>query len=134
MKTRHQNVLSYAEKLVSNNGFDRIFFKNTLQLKKVVFSLFLLFVLPFTFSVLPMEYCHAVGTPTYWDSRVYPLGLVDEGSINAGLKGRATEYLYQSTSEWTTQIADLEDGNFMMQVNPNQFTRHPLSGQCHLNV
>ena len=83
-----------------------------------VLSSVLTFFLLFSFSVIPFEFCHAVGTPTFWDSRVYPMGLVDEGDTEAGLKGRATEYLYQSTSEWTTQIADLEDGNFMMQVNP----------------
>ncbi|MDD4663794.1 MAG: DUF6531 domain-containing protein, partial [Caldisericia bacterium] len=89
-------------------------------------SSLLIFFLFFLFSVIPLEFCHAVGSPTFWDSRVYPLGLVDEGSEEAGLKGRATEYMYQSTSEWTTQITDLEDGNFMMQVNPISLPGIPL--------
>ena len=67
-------------------------------------SSFLALILLFSFSVIPYEFCHAVGTPTFWDSRVYPMGLVDEGSEEAGLKGRATEYLYQSTSEECVNI------------------------------
>ena len=80
-------------------------------------SSLLVFFLLFSFSVLPMEYCHAVGTPTFWDSRVYPMGLVDEGSTEAGIKGFSNEYGYFSTSQWTQFVFDLQNGGLVAQAN-----------------
>ena len=85
--------------------------------KKHVYSIFsfvLAFLLLFSFSILPLEFCHAIGTPSYFDSRVYPQGLVDEGSVNAGQKNSEAEFAFLPTSEWTTLSANLQTGNFMV--------------------
>jgi len=85
--------------------------------KKHVYSIFsfvLAFLLLFSFSILPLEFCHAIGTPSYFDSRVYPQGLVDEGSVNAGQKNSQAEFAFLPTSEWTTLSANLQTGNFMV--------------------
>ena len=79
----------------------------------VLATLLTLFLL-FSFSVIPYEYCHAVGSPTFWDSRVYPMGLVDEGSGEAGQKNSEAEYAFLPTSHWTTLSANLQTGNFMV--------------------
>jgi len=41
-----------------------------------VLAALLLFFTLFAFSIIPLEFCHAVGTPSYFDSRVYPQGKV----------------------------------------------------------
>ena len=95
--------------LSSSTGFKS--FTTTLS------SFFLILFLIFSFSVLPMEFCHAVGSPTFWDSRVYPLGLVDEGSTEAGIKGFSNEYGYFSTSQWTQFVFDIQNGGLIAQAN-----------------
>lgn len=80
-------------------------------------SVFLVLFLLFSFSVIPYEFCHAVGSPTFWDSRIYPMGLVEDGSTEAGIKGFANEYGYFSTSQWTQVVFDLQNGGLVCQAN-----------------
>lgn len=133
MFLRHQRLETVSSVFVSREKerLNRSSFHYPGFLKHICSGLasLLTILMLFTFSIIPLEFCHAVGTPSYFDSRVYPQGLIDEGDTEAGLKGREAEYLYQSTSEWTTQIADLEDGNFIMQVNPISLPGipHPVS-------
>ncbi len=54
------------------------------------------------------------------------MGLVEDGSEEAGLRGRDDEYAFLPTSEWTEMIADLYTGNFMLHTELFQLPGTPL--------
>jgi hypothetical protein len=58
---------------------------------KLFVSSFLAILLIFLLS-FPVEFCRAVGSPSFWTSRYYVMGLIDQGSTDAGLKGRSYEF------------------------------------------
>ena len=84
--------------------------------QRVVVSLFLSLLLIITFFI-PTSFIKAISSPLRGIGRIYPLSLGTEGNENAGIKGYEFEYAYLKTSEWTTLIGDLEDGNSMLRVD-----------------
>jgi YD repeat-containing protein len=77
------------------------------------------FVLIFLLSV-PSSFAQMLASPVYFSGRVYPLTLASEGSPLAGLKGRSYEYITQATTDWTSLIADIQDGNLLFTIHPLQ--------------
>jgi YD repeat-containing protein len=75
---------------------------------------------------IPIEYCKAVGAPNFWTSRYYTMGLIDEGSAEAGLKGREYEYAHLPTSKWTEMVADIQSGNHMLRAELFNLPGTPL--------
>ncbi len=122
MFLRHQRLETVSSSVFVSREKERrsqsSFSKRTpLKCVSSVLAALLLFFTLFAFSIIPLEFCHAVGTPSYWDSRVYPMGLVDEGSTEAGIKGFANEYGFFSTSQWTQFAFDLKSGGLVCQAN-----------------
>jgi len=84
--------------------------------QRVIISLILSLLLIITFCI-PTSFIKAFASPLKGMGKIYPLTLSTEGNDNAGIKGYDYEYAYLKTSEWTTLIADLEDGNSMLRVD-----------------
>ena len=84
--------------------------------QRVIISLILSLLLIITFCI-PTSFIKAFASPLKGMGKIYPLTLSTEGNDNAGIKGYDYEYAYLKTSEWTTLIGDLEDGNSMLRVD-----------------
>jgi len=91
-------------------------FKSSGTMNRFCVSCLLVLLMFFTISI-PAEFCRAISSPTFWTSRYFMTGLTDEGSVYAGVKGFANEYVYYPTSRWTQMIFDLQNGGFVCQAN-----------------
>jgi hypothetical protein len=84
---------------------------------------------------IPNQFLQAITSPHFSSGRLYPLGLIEDGSTSAGLKGRSYEYAHLPTSEWTEMVADLQSGNQMIRAELFNLpgTSLPLSIQLTYN-
>jgi YD repeat-containing protein len=85
------------------------------KVTRIVIVSFLCGLLFFSLSI-PLPFLQAITSPHFSSGRLYPLGLIEDGSLDAGLKGRSYEYAHLPTSEWTEMVADLQSGNHMLRA------------------
>jgi YD repeat-containing protein len=83
-------------------------------------SLVLVWILLFAFSIIPLEFCRAFSSPTFFSSKYYVNGLAEDGDSNAGFKGFSNEYLYLKTSDWTKLAVNLQYGGLVAQAELTQ--------------
>jgi YD repeat-containing protein len=94
-----------------------------MKVKLISFFVTILFLIS---ASIPFPFCNTFGTPSFWNSRYYTMGLIDEGSTAAGLKGRSYEYAHLPTSKWTEMVADLQSGNHMLRAELFNLPGTPL--------
>jgi hypothetical protein len=95
------------------------------KLARILIVSFLTVLLFFSLTI-PNQFLQAITSGSHGSGRLYPLGLIEDGSLSAGLKGRDYEYTHLSTSEWTEMVADLQSGNFMLRAELFNLPGTPL--------
>ncbi|MCK5848827.1 MAG: RHS repeat protein, partial [Caldisericia bacterium] len=92
--------------------------KQTFLLHKSILKYIVLFtVFSMVFSTIPLSFANAVTSESYWHGNGYPLSLIENGSNSAGRKSSDAEFIFHTTSKWTTIVADLESGNLLFIAN-----------------